>query len=102
VFRIVTDVCNSFPGTKVGIHTHNDSELAVANTLAAVRAGARQIQGTMNGYGERCGNANLISLIPKSKNGAQAPFLAPLARVAPLARARQGQTFCYPLRRLTQ
>ena len=49
---------------KIGIHTHNDAELAVANALAAVNAGATQIQGTINGYGERCGNANLISLIP--------------------------------------
>jgi 2-isopropylmalate synthase len=51
-------------GAKVGVHTHNDSELAVANALAAVRAGARQVQGTINGYGERCGNANLVSVIP--------------------------------------
>ncbi|WP_027085252.1 citramalate synthase [Cohnella panacarvi] len=48
----------------IGIHTHNDSELAVANSLAAVTAGARQIQGTINGYGERCGNANLCSILP--------------------------------------
>lgn len=48
----------------VGIHTHNDSECAVANSLAAVRAGAKQVQGTINGYGERCGNANLCALIP--------------------------------------
>jgi len=48
----------------VGVHTHNDAELAVANALAAVQAGARQIQGTINGYGERCGNANLVSLLP--------------------------------------
>ncbi|GGG55824.1 citramalate synthase [Paenibacillus radicis (ex Gao et al. 2016)] len=48
----------------IGIHTHNDCELAVANTLAAVQAGARQVQGTINGYGERCGNANLCSIIP--------------------------------------
>ncbi|MEK0314498.1 citramalate synthase [Cohnella sp. 56] len=48
----------------IGIHTHNDCELAVANTLAAVSAGARQIQGTINGYGERCGNANLCSILP--------------------------------------
>jgi 2-isopropylmalate synthase len=52
------------PGTHLGIHTHNDTENAVANTLAAVRAGARQIQGALNGLGERCGNANLVSLIP--------------------------------------
>jgi 2-isopropylmalate synthase len=48
----------------LGIHTHNDAELAVANTLAGVEAGARQVQGTINGYGERCGNANLCSIIP--------------------------------------
>jgi 2-isopropylmalate synthase len=48
----------------LGIHAHNDGELAVANTLAAVQAGATMIQGTMNGYGERCGNANLCSIIP--------------------------------------
>lgn len=55
---------NGIPGTHVGIHTHNDTEMAVAATLAAVDAGARQIQGTLNGLGERCGNANLTSLIP--------------------------------------
>ncbi len=49
--------------TPIGIHCHNDSECAVANTIAAVRAGARQVQGTINGYGERCGNTNLISTI---------------------------------------
>ena len=55
--------------TKVplGIHTHNDGELAVANTLAAVNAGVTQVQGTINGYGERCGNANLCSIIPALK-----------------------------------
>ncbi|OGO24025.1 MAG: citramalate synthase [Chloroflexi bacterium RBG_16_50_9] len=51
----------------LGIHAHNDSELAVANTLAAVRAGASHVQGTINGYGERCGNANLCSIIPSLK-----------------------------------
>ncbi|MCP4727192.1 MAG: citramalate synthase [bacterium] len=50
--------------TKLGIHTHNDSELAVANTLTAVENGAEHVQGTINGYGERCGNANLCSIIP--------------------------------------
>ena len=50
--------------TPLGIHTHNDCELAVANTLAAVNAGVRHVQGTINGLGERCGNANLCSLIP--------------------------------------
>ena len=52
---------------QIGIHAHNDSELAVANTLAAVSAGATQVQGTINGYGERCGNANLCSIIPALK-----------------------------------
>jgi 2-isopropylmalate synthase len=55
------------PGAHVGIHAHNDTEQAVANSLAAVRAGARQIQGTLNGIGERCGNANLVSIIPTLK-----------------------------------
>jgi 2-isopropylmalate synthase len=50
--------------TEVGIHTHNDAECAVANSLAAVDAGARLVQGTMNGFGERCGNANLVSILP--------------------------------------
>ncbi len=64
VERIVGDVVKRIPGSHVGIHAHNDTEQAVANSLAAVRAGARQIQGTLNGLGERCGNANLVSLIP--------------------------------------
>ena len=54
-------------GVPLGIHTHNDAELAVANTLAAVEAGVIQVQGTINGYGERCGNANLCSIIPTLK-----------------------------------
>jgi 2-isopropylmalate synthase len=57
-------VSRTFPDTALGIHTHNDSELAVANSLSAVQAGAAQVQGTINGYGERCGNANLCSVIP--------------------------------------
>jgi len=64
VERIVGEVCEQIPGSHVGIHCHNDTENAVANSLAAVKAGARQVQGTLNGLGERCGNANLISLIP--------------------------------------
>jgi 2-isopropylmalate synthase len=62
--RIVADVAKTVPGSHLGIHTHNDTENAVANTLMAVRSGCRQIQGTLNGLGERCGNANLTSLIP--------------------------------------
>ena len=61
---IVSLVCQKIPGDRVGIHTHNDTEMAVAGALAGVEAGARQIQGTLNGLGERCGNANLTSLIP--------------------------------------
>src|SRR5437870_843121 len=64
---IVGDVVKRIPGDHVGIHAHNDTEQAVANSLAAVRAGARQIQGTLNGLGERCGNANLVSIIPTLK-----------------------------------
>jgi 2-isopropylmalate synthase len=64
VFEIVRAVCAAVPGAKIGIHTHDDTGQAVANTLAAVKAGARQIQGTLNGIGERCGNANLVTLIP--------------------------------------
>src|SRR5262249_29435464 len=60
-------VVKVIPGDHVGIHAHNDTEQAVANSLAAVRAGARQIQGTLNGLGERCGNANLVSIIPTLK-----------------------------------
>ncbi|CAI8019835.1 (R)-citramalate synthase [Geodia barretti] len=54
-------------GVELGIHTHNDADMAVAGALAAVRAGVTQVQGTMNGYGERCGNANLVSLIANLK-----------------------------------
>ena len=62
--RIVAEVTAHVPGSHLGIHAHNDTENAVANSLAAVRAGARQVQGTINGLGERCGNANMMALIP--------------------------------------
>jgi 2-isopropylmalate synthase len=65
VGAIVRATRDQLPGSaRLGIHTHNDGELAVANALAAVAAGARQVQGTINGYGERTGNANLCSIIP--------------------------------------
>lgn len=65
VHQIVTEVIAAgIPGDHLGIHTHNDTETAVACSLAAVDAGVRQIQGTLNGLGERCGNANLLSIIP--------------------------------------
>jgi 2-isopropylmalate synthase len=67
VEEIVREVVRHIPGDHVGIHAHNDTEQAVANSFAAVRAGARQIQGTLNGLGERCGNANLVSIIPTLK-----------------------------------
>src|SRR5450830_77131 len=67
VERIVGEVVKTIPGRHVAIHAHNDTEQAVANSFAAVRAGARQIQGTLNGLGERCGNANLVSIIPTLK-----------------------------------
>src|SRR5579885_1819693 len=60
----IVDAAYSVISKPLGIHAHNDSELAVANSLSAVEAGAKMIQGTINGYGERCGNANLISLVP--------------------------------------
>ena len=62
--RIVGEVCALVPGGHVGIHAHNDTEQAVANSFAALRGGARQIHGALNGLGERCGNANLCSIIP--------------------------------------
>ena len=64
VSAIVTQIKEHFPGKKIGVHCHNDSECAVANTVVAVQAGAVHIQGTINGYGERCGNANLCSVVP--------------------------------------
>lgn len=64
VEAIVGEVIKHIPGDHLGIHAHDDTGQAVANSLAAVRAGARQIQGTLNGIGERCGNANLVSIIP--------------------------------------
>lgn len=62
--RIVKEVTKHIPGENLGIHCHNDTGNAVANSLAAVESGVRQIQGTLNGLGERCGNANLVSIIP--------------------------------------
>jgi len=64
VHEITKTVCEKFASMVVGVHTHNDSDCATANCLAAVRAGARHVQGTINGLGERCGNANLCTVIP--------------------------------------
>jgi 2-isopropylmalate synthase len=64
IYEITRAVCEKFSSLLIGIHTHNDSDCATAGTLAAVRAGARHVQGTINGLGERCGNANLCTVIP--------------------------------------
>ncbi|MGQ9683124.1 MAG: citramalate synthase [Anaerolineae bacterium] len=84
----VTRVCAVFPQAVVGIHVHNDGGLAVANTLAAVEAGASHVQGTVNGYGERCGNADLCSVIPNLQLKMGLPVLAPeqLAQITETAR----------------
>lgn len=66
LFKIIEDV-RAVIRTPLGIHCHNDSEMAVANSIAAVQAGCAQVQGTVNGYGERCGNANLVSIIANLK-----------------------------------
>ena len=63
IYEITKTVCETFGLLTIGIHAHNDSDCATANTLAAVRAGAGHVQGTINGLGERCGNANLCSVI---------------------------------------
>lgn len=67
ISAITEDVVKQLPGAKIGIHAHNDCECAVANSIIAVRNGATQVQGTINGLGERCGNANLISVMPNLK-----------------------------------
>ncbi len=64
ISSIIRTVRERLPHALLGIHAHNDCELAVANSLAAVNSGAIQVQGTVNGIGERCGNANLCSVIP--------------------------------------
>ena len=64
IFKIVSEIIKIIPGSNLGIHAHNDTENALANSLAAIEAGVRHVQGTINGLGERCGNTNLISLIP--------------------------------------
>jgi 2-isopropylmalate synthase len=86
----IADVINAVKqvtDVPIGIHAHNDSELAVANTLAAVNVGVSQVQGTINGYGERCGNANLCSIIPalKIKMGIDCVTDEQLAKLAEVA-----------------
>ncbi|TVR80201.1 MAG: citramalate synthase [Rhodospirillales bacterium] len=90
VEAIVADVARHVPGERLGIHCHDDTGNAVANSLSAVRAGVRQVQGTLNGLGERCGNANLISILPSLalkmgfETGVSANDLTRLTRVSRL------------------
>jgi len=89
-------------GVPVGIHAHNDGELAVANSLAAVAAGALQIQGTVNGYGERIGNANLCSVLPNLvlKEGVECAAGEHLAELTGLSRAIEAMANVVPNPRL--
>jgi 2-isopropylmalate synthase len=75
------------PGVVIGIHAHDDGGCAVANSLAAVRAGARHVQGTINGYGERCGNANLCAIIPDLELKLDTRCVPDLSRLTELSRA---------------
>lgn len=88
VEQIVTAVRARFPGQRIGMHTHDDTGCGVANTIAGVRAGAAHVQGTINGYGERCGNANLCIVIPnlELKLGLRALPAGALARLNEVAR----------------
>jgi 2-isopropylmalate synthase len=101
VAAAVADVVARF-GVPVGIHAHNDGELAVANSLAAVDAGARQVQGTVNGYGERIGNANLCSVLPNLvlKQGVACAAGAHLAELTGLSRAIEAMARIVPNPRL--
>jgi 2-isopropylmalate synthase len=87
VSQTVATVVQQLP-CRIGIHTHNDGELAVANSLAAIEAGAMHVQGTINGYGERCGNANLVSIIANLQLKMGRPVVAEtqLARLMDLSR----------------
>ncbi len=88
VEEITRRVAEQFPGVQLGIHAHNDAELGIANTLAGVRGGATQVQGTINGYGERVGNANLVSAIAdlQLKMGCTCVNPEQLAQLTPLSR----------------
>ncbi len=92
VADLTAEVLGRF-GRPVGIHPHNDAELAVANALAAVEAGARHVQGTINGFGERCGNANLVSIIPNLQLKLGYDVVTP----AQLGRLREVSRYVYEL-----
>jgi len=86
---VAVKAAKNIVSTSLGIHAHNDSDVAVANSLAAVNAGVLQVQGTINGYGERCGNANLCSIIPtlKLKTGINCVSDTQLAKLTDISRA---------------
>jgi len=86
--RTMAKVRETFPDLRLGIHAHNDSDSATANTLAAVQMGAVHVQGTINGYGERCGNANLCAIMPNLsfKMGYQLNKKIKLAKLTQLSR----------------
>lgn len=88
IYDITRAVSERFPDTQIGIHCHNDCELAVANSVRAVQAGATHVQGTMNGIGERCGNANLCAIIPNLQLKLEYRVIEPgnLAILTPAAR----------------
>jgi len=86
VSEMVAAVQEAFPEAALGIHTHNDSGVAEANAIAAVRAGATMVQGTLNGYGERCGNANLCTLIPNFQLKMGLPCVPNLNHLTEIAR----------------
>jgi len=86
VEEIVRKVQARFPSAAIGIHTHDDGGLGVANALAAVRGGAQQIQGTINGYGERTGNCNLTTVIPNLQLKMDIPVVADLTKLTGLSR----------------
>lgn len=81
----ITEIVVATLGVPVGIHTHDDTGVGVANALASIRAGATQVQGTMNGYGERVGNCNLTTVIPNLQLKMGRPVVADLARLTPLS-----------------
>ncbi len=83
---IVRQVQKRFPDAKIGIHTHDDGGVGVANALAAIRAGAMQVQGTMNGYGERTGNCNLTTVIPNLQLKMGIPVVSDLTKLTELSK----------------
>ncbi|MFV0431456.1 MAG: citramalate synthase [Alphaproteobacteria bacterium] len=99
ISEIVEEVTQYIPGNYLGIHCHDDTGNAVANSLAAIRAGVRQVQGTLNGLGERCGNANLVTLIPNLmlktdyELGITQEDLAELTYIARMVDERLGRSF---------